>query len=170
MGMRWRRLPPFETLLSCVLVVFLTILLFVQIINRYVFSVSFVWLEEIARISFVWLIYFCVAAAARENSHIRVGLIDFILPRGAIRIVNILADILVVAFSAFVAWYGVVLMRSSVELGDTSPVTDIPMYIVYAVIPVCFLLIAYRVLEYHLVADDSQGGTDRETQTHHPVE
>jgi len=46
----------FETTLASVLVVVLTILLFVQIINRYVFQTSLVWVEEIARISFVWMI------------------------------------------------------------------------------------------------------------------
>ena len=141
---------PFERTLAQILVVALTIILFTQIVNRYVFSTSFVWMEEIARISFVWLIYFCVAAAARENSHIRIGLIDMFLPERAIRVVNFIADAIVIAFSFVIVWLGILLMRSTIEFDERTPVTEIPMWIIYAVIPVCFALIAARVLGYNL--------------------
>jgi TRAP-type C4-dicarboxylate transport system permease small subunit len=46
-------LRTFEQTFSYVLIVLLTVLLSTQVINRYIFSTSFVWVEEIARISFV---------------------------------------------------------------------------------------------------------------------
>ena len=49
------------------LLVLLTTLLFVQILNRYLFMTSIAWMEETCRLSFVWLIYFSVAIAAKEN-------------------------------------------------------------------------------------------------------
>ena len=142
-------LGSFERSFSYFLVVFLTVILFVQITNRYVFSTSFVWLEEIARISFVWLIYFSVASAARENAHIRVGLIDLILQPAAIRIIDYFADALVIGFNIVIVWLGIELMRSSIAFGDKTPVTDIPMPVIYAVIPFCFALMAFRILGYN---------------------
>ena len=140
----------FEQKFSYVLVVFLTVILFVQIANRYIFSTSFIWLEEIARISFVWLIYFAVASAARENAHIRVGLIDLFLPPSAVKIVDYAADALVIVFNLVIVWLGIELMRSSIEFGDKTPVTDIPMPVIYAVIPFCFALMAFRILGYNI--------------------
>jgi TRAP-type C4-dicarboxylate transport system permease small subunit len=140
-----RFLSSFESKLASALVVFLTILLSVQILNRYVFQTSLVWVEEIARISFVWMIYFAVAGAARENRHVRVGIIDMFLSPRALRIVNFVADAVVLAFSLTVVWLGIELVRSSIRFGDRSPVTEIPMSVIYAVIPFCFALIAYRV-------------------------
>jgi len=140
-----RFLSSFESTLASALVVFLTILLSVQILNRYVFQTSLVWVEEIARISFVWMIYFAVAGAARENRHVRVGIIDMFLSPRALRMVNIVADAVVLAFSLTVVWLGIELVRSSIRFGDRSPVTEIPMSVIYAVIPFCFALIAYRV-------------------------
>jgi TRAP-type C4-dicarboxylate transport system permease small subunit len=140
-----RFLSSFESTLASALVVFLTILLSVQILNRYVFQTSLVWVEEIARISFVWMIYFAVAGAARENRHVRVGIIDMFLSPRALRIVNFVADAVVLAFSLTVVWLGIELVRSSIRFGDRSPVTEIPMSVIYAVIPFCFALIAYRV-------------------------
>jgi len=143
-------LSTFERTVSYVLVVLLTLILFTQIINRYIFSTSFVWLEEIARISFVWLIYFSVASAARENAHIRVGIVDLFLPPSVVKLLNYIADGLVIGFSLVIVWLGIDLMRSSIAFGDKTPVTDIPMPVIYAVIPFCFALMAFRVLGYNI--------------------
>jgi TRAP-type C4-dicarboxylate transport system permease small subunit len=144
-----RFLSSFESTLASVLVVFLTVLLSIQIFNRYFFHLSLVWVEEIARISFVWMIYFAIAGAARENRHVRVGIIDLFLPPRALRVVTFIADAIVFAFSLVVVWLGIELIRSSIRFGDRSPVTEIPMSIIYAVIPFCFALIAYRVASWH---------------------
>jgi C4-dicarboxylate transporter, DctQ subunit len=139
----------FERTFSYVLVILLTVILFTQIINRYIFSTSFVWLEEIARISFVWLIYFCVASAARENSHIRVGLIDMFVPASWVRILNYIADALVIGFSLIIVWFGIELMLSTIAYGEKTSVTNIPMAVIYAVIPFCFALMVIRIVDYN---------------------
>ena len=143
-------LRTFEQTFSYVLIVLLTVLLSTQVINRYVFSTSFVWVEEIARISFVWLIYFCVASAARENRHIRVGLIDMFLPPAAIKFITYVADALVIIFNIFIVWFGVKLMISTFGYGEKTPVTNIPMALIYAVIPFCFALMVIRMLDYNI--------------------
>lgn len=145
-------LATFETQFSYALVVLLTALLSVQIVNRYVFHTSFVWLEETIRISFVWLIYFSVASAARENRHVRVAVIDLLVPPAAVRIINRIADALVVGFSLLVVWLGVLLIQSSIRFGDRSPVTEIPMSVIYAVVPICFALIAIRIVQFNFAA------------------
>lgn len=139
----------FERTFSYVLVILLTVILSTQIINRYIFSTSFVWLEEIARICFVWLIYFCVASAARENSHIRVGLIDLVVPRSWVRVFDYIADALVIGFSLIIVWLGIELMLSTIAYGEKTSVTEIPMAIIYAVIPFCFGLMVIRIIGYN---------------------
>ena len=143
-------LSSFEQTFAYVLGVLLTVILFTQVINRYIFSTSFVWLEEIARISFVWLIYFCVASAARQNTHIRIGLIDAFEPASVVKVITIFADILVIGFSLFIVWLGFDLIGSTIEFNEKTPVTNIPMGIIYAVIPFCFALMAFRILGYNM--------------------
>lgn len=143
-------LSDFEFRFSYVLVVLLTVILFIQIVNRYVFSFTLFWLEEIARISFVWLIYFCVASAARENRHIRIGLIDMFLPKSAIRIVNFIADGIVICFSLIIAWFSLVLIQTTIDFDEKTAVTEFPMWIIYSVLPFCFTLIAVRMLNYNI--------------------
>lgn len=141
-----RLFASFETTFSQLLLVLLSVLLSIQIVNRYLFSTSFVWLEEIARVSFVWLVYFAVAGAARENRHIEIGVVDLFVPPSGLKVIKLLADILVIVFDLVIVWLGILLIWSTIQYGDRSPVTEIPMGFIYAVIPFCFALMAFRVL------------------------
>lgn len=147
-AMRW--VGSFENALAKVLLVALTVLLSVQIVNRYFFHTSFVWLEEMARISFVWLIYFSAASAAKDDRHIRIEIVDLFLPPAAVRWVTLVADVLVIGFDLAIVWLGILLVKSTIQYGDVTPVTDIPMGLIYAVIPICFGLMAYRVLRFNI--------------------
>lgn len=151
-------LAHFEAIFSGFLLIFLTALLFVQILNRYLFGTSFVWLEEIARLSFVWLVYFSGASAAREDRHIRIEIADLFLGPSGIRAVTLIADILVIGFDLVMVWFGIMLVQSTIQYGDRSPVTDIPMGLIYAVIPVCFALMALRLFRFNMrkFHEDSQ--------------
>ena len=145
-----RFLGEFETGFAEVLLVVLTILLFVQILNRYLFHTSFVWLEEICRISFVWLIYFAIAIAAKENRHIRVNVINMFLSATSLKIATLFADALWVGFNLIMTWLGIVLIKSTIQYEYRSPVTEIHMGIIYFVIPFCFALMAFRVIIYNI--------------------
>ena len=145
-----RFLASFETTFSQLLLVFLSVLLSIQIVNRYLFSTSFVWLEEIARVSFVWLVYFAVAGAARENRHIEIGVVDLFVSPSGLKVIKLLADILVIVFDLVIVWLGILLIWSTIQYGDRSPVTEIPMGFIYAVIPFCFALMALRVLRANI--------------------
>jgi TRAP-type C4-dicarboxylate transport system permease small subunit len=147
-AMRW--VGSFESVLANVLLIALTVLLSVQIVNRYIFNTSFIWLEEIARISFVWLIYFSAASAAKDDRHIRIEIIDLFVPTPALRWTTLFADALVICFDLVIVWLGILLIRSTIQYGDVTPVTDIPMGLIYAVIPVCFALMAYRVFRFNI--------------------
>jgi len=146
----FRFLGEFEANFAELLLVVLTILLFVQILNRYLFHQSFVWIEEICRISFVWLIYFSVAFASKENRHVRVKIIDMFLPAFPLKVATLVADTLWVGFNLAIAWFGLVLVKSTIEYEYRSPVTEIHMGAVYFVIPFCFALMAFRVIFYNI--------------------
>jgi TRAP-type C4-dicarboxylate transport system permease small subunit len=145
-----RYFASFEMIFAGLLLVLLTVLLTVQIINRYILGTSFVWLEEIARISFVWMIYFSAAGAARDDRHIRVEIIDLFVGPATVKWITLVADVLVFGFDLVVVWLGILLVRSTIQYGDTTPVTDIPMGLIYAVIPVCFGLMAYRLFRFNM--------------------
>ena len=84
----------------------MTIVVFVQVVMRYVFANSLSWSEELARFIFLWFSWVGASYAVRERSHFRVEmLVD--LFKGASRIwIEYLVLLIWFAFSFFLTWYG----------------------------------------------------------------
>ena len=72
----------------------MSIIIFVQVVMRYVFHSSLTWSEEMARYLFVWLVYFSVAYTAKKEAHIRIDAAINIYPKKARPYVEILSEII----------------------------------------------------------------------------
>jgi len=53
----------------------MSILIFSNVVSRYIFDSSIVWANELARFFFVWLIFFGAIGALKENEHMGVDLL-----------------------------------------------------------------------------------------------
>ncbi|KXG44369.1 TRAP transporter small permease [Tepidibacillus decaturensis] len=137
----------FEESIIVVLFSAMVVLTFAQVTSRFVFHLSLGWSEEISRYLFVWLVYLSASMAAKHRRHIRVEIIDQLFPRKISRWFGLLSDILWIAFSLFVAFYGYKLVVLISGNGQLSPAVQLPMGLVYMIIPFGFLLIAFRVLQ-----------------------
>jgi len=48
------------------------VVVFLQILSRYVFKAPLVWTEEVARFAFIWLVFLGVSVTERQAAHFRV--------------------------------------------------------------------------------------------------
>ena len=81
----------------------MSVIIFIQVIMRYVFQNSLTWSEELARYMFVWLVYFSVSFTARRQKHIRIDAAINLYPKKLRPYVEILSEVIVLAFSIFIA-------------------------------------------------------------------
>jgi TRAP-type C4-dicarboxylate transport system permease small subunit len=59
---------------SCLIILWVTVVvIFIQVICRYVLQVALPWTEEFARFAFLWLIFLANALAERQKEHFRVS-------------------------------------------------------------------------------------------------
>jgi C4-dicarboxylate transporter DctQ subunit len=59
---------------SCLVILWVTVVvIFIQVICRYVLEVALPWTEEFARFAFIWLIFLANAMAERRKEHFRVS-------------------------------------------------------------------------------------------------
>jgi len=119
-----------EALMAFFLVVMI-VLVFTNVVLRYVFSTGFEWSEEIARLCFIYLVYLGAIGAMRENQHL---IIDSVLSR----IPDIWQKVIYFLVQAGIIWMMVVLISGSWQLvmqnlGDRWVATQFPIYLVYAV-------------------------------------
>ena len=91
----------------------------------------------------LWLAVAGAVAASRSDKHINIAVLDRFLPRQ----LKLAKDALVHGFTAFicgvVAWYSLAFVRTSHEFGDLL-LDGVPAWMLQAVLPVGFALIAWR--------------------------
>ena len=109
------------------------------VLTRYALSNQASWTEEAARFLLIWIGLLGAAYASGRRLHLSIDL----LKRKPERLITAL----VVAFALGpMVIGGANLMRLTAELGQRSPALGLPMYVVYAVVPLAgVLIIFYRL-------------------------
>lgn len=135
----------FERWIAAFLVTFLTVILFVEVLFRYLFYQSIGWINEFSGIIFVWFLYLSVSYITGQNSHIRVQILDLFVNKKTIRTIDIGMDFLWLAFNVLMTYYGVQLVLSVIRYPFKTPILDISMAYPYAIIPIAFGLMTIRL-------------------------
>lgn len=126
-------------------------LAFGNVVVRYVFDGSLTWASELTTYLFLWSTFFGAAYCFKKDAHINIDiLLQKIKPKTA-KSLMILSHIITAIFLAAVAYYGYEYLLLVNELEETSVDLEIPMWIVYLVIPISFLFGTYRVIEKLIV-------------------
>lgn len=124
----------------------MSVIIFVQVIARYVFNDSLSWSEEIARYLFIWLTYPAISYGVKVNAHIRVDALLMVLPKPLKKLWRILSNLLFLVFSCLVVWFGVEVSGKIMASRQVTPAIGLPMWIVYAAVPFGFLLTVIRLI------------------------
>ena len=95
------------TMFSCMVIV-----IFYQVIMRYVFNNSSFWSEELGKFLFVWISWLGISIGARRGEHIKISLLVDKMPFKAARLTNILTEIIVIVISGITAYYAYSLVLS----------------------------------------------------------
>jgi TRAP-type transport system small permease protein len=122
----------------------MVVIVFVNVVARYVFNSSIVESEELARYFFVWASLLGAVFALAEGGHIGVDMVVKKLPRGVQKVVLVFASICMLALCGVCVWYGYILAESTFNW--PSPATGIPYGIVGLIIPITFAAMFVIVL------------------------
>ena len=135
--------------LACgALMVAITVVVFLQVISRYVFNYPFDWPEELARYLFVWVALLGAALALRRGAHFSIDALVKRLPEGWQRIVPLLIHITLGIFTLGVSLKGFQLaLRVSEQLSSGM---EVSMTYPYLSVPVSFaIMFKYTVSEVY---------------------
>lgn len=142
----------------------MTVLIFMQVIFRYVFKESLSWSEELARYLFIWLTFIGASIATREKTHINVAMfIDNIKSAKTKKIFVIFANLLSMAFLGVLTYYGFSIATQILQFKQVS--SSMPFLyvgIVYFAVPLGSLLMFLNLIEINLAVikgeDALEGG------------
>ncbi|MBR3391836.1 MAG: TRAP transporter small permease [Firmicutes bacterium] len=131
----------------CASLVLTTLIIFAQIIMRSVFNNSLTWSEELTRYIFIWQIWLGVSIAQKEKQHIKVELLfNFFKGERFRAAIDIVATLILIAFNIFLVVNGSELVRQMYVRNNVSGAMRLPLYIVYAVLPLSAFLLSLRLI------------------------
>lgn len=143
-------LDHFESYICQGLLVFFVVILFVQIVLRAI-NMSLSWTEEIARFAFLWFILFGACYATRLSALNRVTMQFSKFPSWVASLCLFISDMIWLAFSLAMAWYGYVAVMDLVEFPYHTPALDWELSKLYLVFPISFLLMAIRIIQVNVI-------------------
>jgi TRAP-type C4-dicarboxylate transport system permease small subunit len=129
-----RRLHAVLTAAAVMLLAGYFVMVVLQVFFRYVLNDSLFWAEEFVRAAMVWGVMVASALVAASRNHIRVEMLELMLPPAGRRIVVFVANALSLAFCLVLLWAGVEFIDRT--FFQRSPMLDIPKWWVYLAIPV----------------------------------
>jgi TRAP-type C4-dicarboxylate transport system permease small subunit len=122
-------------------------LLFLQILSRQFFGYSFSWNEELSVYLFVWFVFFGASYAAKLAAHNRVTFQFKIMPAFMRPILEVLSDLVWVAFNCFFIYLCVDFIFNKMLPFNKSQTLGIHMKYFYMVLPIAFTLMTFRILQ-----------------------
>ena len=116
---------------------------FINVVGRYFFRAPLRWSDEVAQFLFLWLSYLGALAALMGGRHYSLPNLIDLLPTRLRVAAKTVSDLIVLAMLAILVWCGTLLV--DLLRHQRSPAIDLPIYYVYAALPLVSFLMALVV-------------------------
>lgn len=144
--LRWLEKNAEETFL-CILLIIMSLVMFVQVIARFVFSNSLSWSEELTRYLFVWSTFVGISYCVRKRLTIQIELVADSLPEKIRTALLILVDVVQIVMFAYLVSPAYTYLSRTIDSGQTSAAMQIPMAYIYVAPFIGFILTVIRLAQ-----------------------
>ena len=129
--------------LLIVILAAMALMVFANVVLRFLTDHSILWVEEVSRYLMIWLTFLGAGLVLRYGGHIGIDALQDAYPRAAPAIRAVIF-VLLLGFFGFMVWIGIrYTMRTWAQ---TTPVMEIPVGIVYLAMPIGFSLLIVHLL------------------------
>ncbi len=122
----------------------MALLVFVNVVTRYVFNFSIIWVEELTQYQMIWITYLGAGLALREGRHVAVEVFQDMLPPPLRRHVRYFVALAMLAFLVTLAVLGFRIAQFT--WNQETPVMNIPTGIPYLGVPIGALVMALHLV------------------------
>ena len=116
------------------LLAFITIGVFIQVVLRYVFAMSFLWGEELSLFAFIWCVYLGTAVCSWRHTHFSFDIFSEVLSGRAAGVQRLAVDLCVLSVTLVMVVTG--WQFSQMSIARLSPALGITLLVPTIVIPV----------------------------------
>lgn len=135
-----------------VMLAVMVLVIFVATVGRYTKLYATPWAEELSRYCMAWLCFVGAGYVARHGANFGVDVIVKRLPPKARVAAHILQTLIVTLMCVWIVYYGIQICQTQIKMSRTSPSLNLPMWIVYGIVPFCGLSVGVQNLIYQIEA------------------
>ena len=117
-----------------------------NVFARNVLEIGILWIEEVSRLAFVWVVFLGAYVALCRRGHMAISLLVKQFSPNAQAAALVIARLLALVFLAFLAWAGIELVRITLQFGRSSPILGISAAWGYVAVPITSILMFVEVL------------------------
>ena len=132
------------TLYLCVMVGLVS--LFINVILRYGFNYTLAWSEELIREIIIYTTFVGCSTAIKNRSQIVIDVLVQLVPRLRVAM-SYACNLAVLAYCAFIISLGCNMAAQQVATGQKTIILEIPMVVLYAILPAMGVMMAIRTLQ-----------------------
>ena len=133
----------FEEIVAGVFMVLMSVTTFANVLARYFFNSPIQWAEELARYSFIWVVFMGAVVCTKKKRHIAIDILVQALPARASARLRLLADLCTLGIALVIAYYGWKLTAAATQITAT---LQVPHSVVYVVVPASAVLVFAHTL------------------------
>ena len=136
-----------ERWLLLIFYAYVVIVVFVEVLRRFLLEYSSFWGEETARYMFIYLVWVGAAAAVKDRAHLRIDVLFNLVPERVGAWIYLLGDVLTVLFACLVLWLSLESVATSIRFESQTHGLRISQAWFTAAVPFGFTLILIRLLQ-----------------------
>ncbi|MCL1829224.1 MAG: TRAP transporter small permease [Oscillospiraceae bacterium] len=140
-----------EKYFSAAALAVMLVIVFWQVVFRYVFNSANSWSEELARYLHVFLVYIACGYATRMREHIKIDALIFVFPKIIRPFIVRLGEAVFLAFCIVIVVFGIRQSLSVFNMGRISSALKISMGYIYIILPVGYSLTSIRIIQNWII-------------------
>lgn len=138
----------------------MVLIIFTNVVLRYVFDSGLMWSEEVALLLAVWFIFIAMSLGVKQNLHINISIIpEGKLPPRLSRILDIIKSLAILVLAITMLLDGWKLVGFTMK--SIMPATQWPAGLLYAILPVSAIIMIYESIMDILGIDTKDEAVDR---------
>lgn len=135
-----------ETLITVIFVIMVAVC-FLQVIARFILSISLSWSEALLCTCLIWVTCLAASVAFKKKSHLGVDFVTGLFPPKLKRAVTFLTYLICIAFHVIIIFTTVKLIGRQIHTDQIIVSLKVPIALVTAAIPVGFSLSIIRIIQ-----------------------
>ena len=140
-----------EAILICFLVVICVVEMLQVICRNVSFVPSLTWAEELCRFMWIGTVFLSLPFCTRTETALRVTALIDILPWKLRNVINVIVDVVTAGIMGVLSYYSVIVFNRIMASGELSPAMLMPMWFLYAIVVVGFVLATLRSIEMFVI-------------------